>query len=116
MRAKSLEAVQTPTCDRCRRGSERAHHAEAVRQLAQLHVPPGPSIYDPQSEIGALLRDQTAFLRRVIDILEPIFSRVADDAADYGGARAESFDIVRAAAEDYLAPITLVAERLIGED
>jgi hypothetical protein len=36
--------------------------------------------------------------------------------ADYGGARIESFDLVRAATEDFVAPITDAAERLTGEN
>lgn len=56
-----------------------------------------------------------AYLRQLVDLCGPLFERAADDAADHGGARAESFDIVRAAVEDFVAPITSVAERLVDD-
>lgn len=98
------------------RDTLRARHNETVRRLATLPVPPGPSIYDSHAELGFLLLDQRAYLRAAIEALEPVFARCADDAADHGGARAESFDLIRAAAEDFIAPISSAAETLTGEN
>jgi hypothetical protein len=63
-----------------------------------------------------LLLDQIAYLRQVVDTVAAVFECAADDAADYGGARVESFDFVRAATEDFVAPITDAAEQLVGDD
>lgn len=97
------------------RDTLRARHTETVRRLAALPVPPPPSVYDPPSEIGFLLIDHIAYLRAAIDALESLFERCADDAADHGGARAESYDLIRAAAEDFIAPISAAAEELTGQ-
>ena len=75
-------------------------------------MPPPPSVYDSRCEVGHLLLDQVTFLRQVIESVAEVFERAADDAADYAGARVESFDLVRAALEDFVAPITDAAERL----
>ena len=84
-------------------------HNEAVRRLAALAVPPSPSPYDPNQALRGLLLDQVAYLRVVTETLAPVFERCADDAADCGGARAESFDLVRASVEDFVAPISSAA-------
>ena len=94
----------------------RVSYNHTVRRLAALPVPPPPSIYDSRCELGHLLLDQVKFLRQVIDAVAAVFERAADDAADYAGARAESFDLVRAALEDFVAPITDAAERLVDGD
>jgi hypothetical protein len=97
------------------RDTLRGRHNEALRRLAALLVPPPPSVYDSRSELGYLLHDQVAYLRQVVDALAPVFERTADDAVDYGGARTESFDLVRAAAEDFIAPLVNAAEDLTGQ-
>lgn len=93
----------------------RARHNEAVRRLAALPVPPAVSVYDSDAERGYLLLDQIVYLRAVVDAFAPVFERRADDAVDHGGARAESFDLVRGAAEDFIAPISAAAHALTGE-
>jgi len=70
-------------------------------------------VYDSRSEVGHLLLDQIVYLRQIADAVATVFEGVADDGADYAGARAESFDLVRAAVEDFVAPITIAAERLV---
>ena len=94
------------------RGTLRGGHSEAVRRLAALPVPPPLSVYDSDQALSHLLLDQAAYLRAVTDALAPVFERCADDAADYGGARSESFDLVRAAVEDFIAPISSAAHGL----
>lgn len=98
------------------RRNPRHLHRETVARLASVTAPPALSVYDPANEIGGLVLEHVDYLRRLVDIFCPIFERVADDAADYGGARAESFEIVRAAIEDFVAPLSDAAERLIDND
>lgn len=98
--------------ERC---SLRDRHHQTVCRLAALPVPLPLAVYDTGPELGHLLLDRIAYLRQVVDAVSAVFERAADDAADYGGARIESFDLVRAATEDFVAPITNAAERLIGE-
>lgn len=95
------------------RDTLRARHHETVCRLAALPVPPSPSVYDSRVEIGHLLLEHIAYLRQVADAVATVFERAADDGADHAGARAESFDLVRAAVEDFVAPITIAAERLV---
>lgn len=109
-------ALPPPSASSCERESLRCVHQEAVRRLATLDAPPPLSVYDPVTEISHVLLEQVAYLRQVVDLCSPLFERVADDAADYAGARAESFDVIRAAVEDYLAPITDAADQLIDSD
>jgi len=95
------------------RDTPRSRHQETVCRLAALPPPPAPSVYDSRSELGYLLLDQVTYLRQVADALATVFEGAADDGADYAGARAESFDLVRAAVEDFVAPITIAAEHLV---
>ncbi len=90
-------------------------HNESLRQLAALPVPPAPSIYDTKPERAWAFHGQVIFLRQIVDLLEPVFVRAADDAADYGGVRVESFDLIRGAVEDFVAPITVAAEQGFDE-
>lgn len=76
----------------------RSDHNQMLKRLAALPVPPAPSVYDTHSELGFLLLDQIVYLRALVDAFAPLFERCADDAADHGGARAESFDLIRGAA------------------
>jgi len=92
----------------------RADHNEMVKRLAAMPVPPAASIYDDHSELGFMLSDHVAYLRCVVDAIAPVFERCADDAADYGGAKAESFDIVRGGVEDFLAPIISASDLAVN--
>lgn len=117
MRAQSAATALHPSASwRSERNTLRACHIEAVHRLAVLPLPPTPSVYDPGRELGHVLLDQIAYLRQLVDTVGAVFECVADDAADYGGARVESYDIVRAATEDFIAPITNAAEGLVGDD
>lgn len=117
MRARSATVISTPSpFSQRQRNTLHTCHNEVVRLLAALPVPPPPSGYDTGPEVGHLLLDQIIYLRQVVDAVGVVFERVADDAADCGGARLESFDLVRAATEDFVAPITNAAERLVGGD
>jgi len=90
-------------------------HKESLRQLAALPVPPAPSVYDSKPELAWAFHGHVIFLRQIVDLLEPFFMRAADDAADFGGVRVESFDIIRGAVEDFVAPITVAAEQCLDE-
>jgi hypothetical protein len=117
MRTKSAGPIFQPSLPSQReRNTLRACHNQTVCRLASLPVPPPLSVYDTAPELGHLLLDQVAYLRQVVDAVSAVFECAADDAADYGGARIESFDLVRAATEDFVAPITDAAERLTGEN
>jgi len=89
----------------------RADHNEMVKRLAAMPVPPDASIYNAQRR---LYRMEVAYLRCVVDAIAPVFERCADDAADYGGAKAESFDIVRGGVEDFLAPIIWASDLAVN--
>lgn len=93
----------------------RGEHNQMVKRLAALPVPPAPSVYDTHSDLGYLLQDQITYLRALLDAFAPLFERCADNAADHGGAKAESFDLIRGAAEDFIAPIGMAGEELVGE-
>jgi hypothetical protein len=90
-------------------------HIESLRQLAALPVPPAPSVYDTKRELAWVFHGQVIFLRQIVDLIEPVFMRAADDAADFGGVRVESFDLIRGAIEDFVAPITVAAEQIDDE-
>lgn len=111
MQAQSAASREPPLSPQHGRDTLRSRHHQTVCRLAALPLPPAPSVYDSRSELGHLLLDQITYLRQVVDAVATVFEGAADDAADYAGARAESFDIVRAAVEDFVAPITIAAER-----
>ena len=116
MRAHSATAFEQFRSSQRTRDTLRARYQRTVCRLTALPVPPPPSVYDSRCEVGHLLLDQVTFLRQVVDAVAAVFERAADDAADYAGARAESFDLVRAALEDFVTPITDAAERLVDGD
>lgn len=89
----------------------RARHNALVAKLTNLPVPPRPDVYMRVSTIQECMADDVKYLRAVFDAFRPVCERIADDAADYGGARIESFDIVLAAIEDFLDPVVAAAER-----
>lgn len=99
-----------------KRDTPGARHQETLRRLAALDVPPSLSVYDPPAAVGVVLLEHVTYLRQLVDLCAPLFEAAADDAADCGGARIESFDIVRGAVEDFVAPITDAAERLVKGD
>lgn len=113
MRARSVASHKPSLSSERARDTLRTRHHQTVCRLAALSVPPAPSVYDSRCELGHLLLDQIAYLRQVTDAVATVFEGAADDGADYAGARAESFDLVRAAVEDFVAPITIAAERLV---
>lgn len=89
-----------------------ARHNQMVLRLTAIPAPPALSVYDARAERAYLLLEHIRYLRSLIDALAPVFEHCADDAADHGGARAESFDLVRAAVEDFVAPIGEAASAL----
>ena len=113
MRAQSAAPPERSLSSLRMRDTPRSRHQGTVCRLAALPVPPAPSVYDSRSELGHLLLDQVTYLRQVTDAVATVFEGAADDGADYAGARVESFDLVRAAVEDFVAPITIAAEHLI---
>jgi hypothetical protein len=113
MRAQSALIFEPPLASQRVRDTLRARHQQTVCRLAALPVPPPASVYDSRPELGHSLFDQIVFLRQIVDSVAAVFERVADDAADYAGARVESFDLVRAAVEDFVGPMTDAAERLV---
>lgn len=87
-------------------------HNRLLAKLTNLAVPPSCQVFDAHGERAWWLEANAQYLRAIIDAIEPVFSKAADDARGYScsGASFEDFAIVEGGALDFISPFHVAAD------
>lgn len=94
----------------------RTRHTAMVAKLSNMPVPPSPVAYYTAKQRQWLLNDYKAYLRAIVDAIEPVIERVSDDACDYGGAKAIDAGYFKQVIEDEVIALITREHDLLEEE